>query len=483
MVESTVSDAPPGTRPHRFGFALALSVIAACQLMMVLDNTVVTIALPRIQDGLGFSPTALSWVMNAYVVAFGGLMLLGGRTGDLLGRRPVFVVSVVAFTVASLLCGIAADGAWLLAARTLQGVAAAFASPAALALIAGSFEGERRARALGVYAGVSSVGWAAGMILGGLFTSWLSWRWVFFVNLPVGAAIALASPRVLPAPSRRPGRFDTAGALTSTLGCGALVYALVRVADRGWGDASALAASAVAAVLLAAFVFAESRASQPITPLRLFAGRTRTTALLARMCVNGAMMGMFFYLTQVLQRVMGYSALRTGLAFVPIAVAMLVSTRVAPRLAARTGHRSPAVVAALALAGGMWWLGRLGPDSGYGAGIVVPLVLAGLGMGVAFVLLTAIALDGVGAEDAGAASGLVTVSQQLGGALGMSVLVTAYGTAARGTHGTEARVFLHGARSAFDTAAILCLLAAVAVLAGLRRTGDGRTTGGRRHER
>ncbi|MDL4771540.1 MULTISPECIES: MFS transporter [Thermomonosporaceae] len=470
MTDSISAEPRTVASPRRYDSGVTLTVIVACQLMMVLDNTVVTIALPQIQSGLHFSATSLSWVMNTYVLAFGGLMLLGGRAGDILGRRTVFLGGVAVFTVASLVCGIAGEPWLLLVARTVQGVAAAFASPAALALVAGTFEGERRTRALAVYAAVSSIGWAVGMIVGGLFTSWLSWRWVFFINIPLGIAVLLAAPRYIKETARHTGRFDGAGALTSTLGIAALAYALIQVAADGWSDPRGMVALAAAVLLLAAFALTEARAAQPITPLRLFADRGRSTAYLARMCINGSMMGMFFFLTQFLQKILGYSALRAGLAFVPIAVAMLVATRVAPKLVERFGRRWPTVGAALALAAGMLWLSRVSSETGYLTGIVAPLVLGGLGMGIAFVVLTMLALEGVAPADTGAASGLVTVTQQLGGAIGMSVLVTAFGLAGRGEHGGPDAVFTHGVRSAFLVATLLALLGAVAVVAGIRGT-------------
>ncbi len=263
---------------------VALVIIVACQLMVVLDATIVNIALPRIQASLGVSSADLSWVVNAYTLAFGGLLPLGGRTGDILGRRRVFVAGVSLFTVASLLGGFATSGTWLLAARAGQGVGAAFAAPGALALLMTTFRhGAQRARALGVYAATSASGMMIGLILGGVLTAWASWRWVFFINVPIGAAIVVLAPAFLDESQRRPGRFDLSGALVSTVGLVSLVYGFIRAASNGWRDHVTVGAFAVAAVLLALFIVIETRAVQPITPLHLFADRTRASTYLARM--------------------------------------------------------------------------------------------------------------------------------------------------------------------------------------------------------
>jgi EmrB/QacA subfamily drug resistance transporter len=295
---------------------LVLTVILSVQLMVVLDATIVNIALPDIRTALHFSPTSLSWVINAYRLSFGGLLLLGARAGDILGRRRTFLSGIALFTLASLAGGFAASSGQLLAARAVQGIGAALASPSALALLMTMFpQGRERTRAIGLYTAVSIGGSAVGLIAGGMLTQWASWRWVLFVNVPIGVAVIALSRLVLPETARRSGRFDLTGALTSTIGMAALVYGFVHAATDGWADTTTIAAFAVGVVLLVAFVLTELRASSPITPLRLFADRNRSTSYLARLLLVAGMLGMFFFLTQFLQNVLGYSPLKTGVAF------------------------------------------------------------------------------------------------------------------------------------------------------------------------
>jgi EmrB/QacA subfamily drug resistance transporter len=451
----------------RCGSDAALAVIGACQFMMVLDNTVVTIALPQIQRGLHFDDQSLAWVMNSYVLAFGGLMLLGGRVGDILGRRFVFIASTIAFTIASFLCGVSTNAVFLLVARTVQGVSAAFASPAALALVAATFEGERRARAFAIYAAISSIGWAAGMIIGGLMTSWLSWRWAFFMNIPLGITIATAAPHHIPETPTKPRQLDVAGAFTSTLGVAALAYSFIHIAASGSLGTHGITAMAAALLLLTVFVLIERRVAQPVTPIHLFANRRRSSAYLARMCINGSMMGMFFYLTQFLQRVLEYDALQTGLAFVPVAISMLLATRIAAAVVTQVGHKWPAVAAAATVGFAMLWLSHASTTV-HLSGILGALVLSGLGMGLAFVVLTILAMEDVPADDTGAASGLVTATQQLGGALGLSLMVTAFGLTLRSERAESAGVFGQGMCAALIVASMLAFLAAGILIIGAR---------------
>jgi MFS family permease len=285
-----------------------LAIILGSYLMIVLDVSIVITALPRIHHALGFSATGLSWVQNAYTLAFGGLLLLGARAGDILGRRRMFVVGIALFTGASLAGGLAQSGAWLLAARALQGAGAALAAPSTLALLTTTFpEGPARTRAVAYYGAVAGGGGSVGLVLGGVLTDWLSWRFGLFINVPIGIALILAAPRYLPETERRPGRFDVTGAATSTLGMSALVYGIVRSASAGWTDGFSVASLVAGVVLIALFVVNERRADQPITPLRLFANRERSGAYIARVLFVGAMFGMFFFITQFLQGVSGYS--------------------------------------------------------------------------------------------------------------------------------------------------------------------------------
>ncbi|HEY2072410.1 MAG TPA: MFS transporter, partial [Gaiellaceae bacterium] len=290
-----------------------LAVILGSYLMIVLDVSIVINALPRIHHALGFSATGLSWVQNAYTLSFGGLLLLGARAGDILGRRRMFIAGITLFSLASLAGGLAQSADWLIAARTVQGMGAAVAAPSTLTLLMTSFpEGRERNRAVAYYAAVASGGGSVGLVLGGILTSWLSWRWGLFVNVPIGALLVFAAPRVLPETERRTGHFDLAGALTSTGGMTSIVYGIVRAATAGWGDAITVAALAGGALLLGLFVVVERRAAQPITPLRLFSSRERVGAYVARIFFVGAIFGVFFFLTQFLQGVFGFSPIEAG---------------------------------------------------------------------------------------------------------------------------------------------------------------------------
>jgi MFS family permease len=442
---------PRRTRLDREGGhnpAVVLAVILGCYLMIILDISVVITALPSIHDDLGLSTTGLSWVQNAYTLTFGGLLLLGARAGDILGRRQVFVAGIALFTFASMLGGLAQSPAWLLGARALQGVGAAIAAPSTLALLTVSFaEGPERTRAVAWYSAVAGAGGSIGLLLGGMLTSWVSWRAGLFINVPLGAVLIWLAPRYLPETERRHGRFDVAGALSSTAGMFALVYGLVRAAEDGWEDVGTLASFTAATLLLAYFVANERRAAQPITPLRLFASRERVGAYLARIFVVGAMYSTFFFLTQYLQGVQGYGALEAGCAFLPLTLSVFAMVRVVPRLAPRIGEvRVLAGGLAIALLG-MLWLGQISP----GSDSLTPLTTAGM--------------SGVADADAGAASGLINVAQQLGGTLGVGALVTVFAAASSGA-GSHALV--EGVPTVLAGAAILLALALTTVLGVMR---------------
>jgi EmrB/QacA subfamily drug resistance transporter len=412
--------------------ALALTIIAASQLMVILDATIVNIALPHIQQALHFSTTSLSWVLNAYTLTFGGLLLLGGRAGDILGRRRVFITGILVFTVASLLGGLATSAGWLLAARALQGVGGAIAAPTALALITTNFaEGEERNRAFGVFGAVAVAGGAIGLLAGGMLTSWLSWRWVLFVNVPIGVLLASVAPLYISESERQSGRFDLAGALTSTAGMAALVYGFIRAAQAGWSDTVTIASFVAAAVLLAVFLSIETRTRQPITPLHMFRDRNRAGAYGIMLALAAAMFGMFFFLTLFVQGVLGYSPLRAGFAFLPITAAIVTTSQFAARSLPRLGPRRLMTTGAVLAVVGLAWQTQVSVTSGYVDGILGPMVLFGLGMGLLFVPLTIVAVSGVAPHESGAASSLLNVMQQVGGSLGLSILVTAFGTASR----------------------------------------------------
>ncbi len=446
--------------------ALVLTIILGCYLMVVLDASIVITALPSIQNDLGISPSTLSWVQNAYTLTFGGLLLLGARAGDLLGRRQVFVAGTLLFTLASALGGLATSPAWLLAARALQGVGAAIAAPSTLALLSVSFpRPHERTRALAYYSGVAGAGVSVGLVLGGMLTSWVSWRWGLFINVPIGIALAWLAPRHLPETERQSGRFDLAGAATSTLGMGGLVFGLVRAADYGWGNAIALGSFAIAAVLLVAFVLNERRVEQPITPLRLFASRERVGAYVARMLTVGAMFGMFFFLTQFMQGAEGYSALAAGCAFLPVSLTIFAMVRAVPRLVGRFGElRVLAGGLGLAVVG-LAWLSRITVDANYATQVAPPMVLLGLGMGTAFAPLTSLGIGGVAERDAGAASGVVNAAHQLGGTLGIGILITVFASA---SSGSPAHALAEGVPTAITVSAILAALALAVVLTVMR---------------
>jgi EmrB/QacA subfamily drug resistance transporter len=458
---------------------VALAIMLGAQLMIILDATVVNIALPNIQSGLHFSSTSLSWVMNAYLLTFGGLLLLGGRAGDILGRRRTFLAGIALFTVASLVGGLSTSAGMLLAARAVQGVGGALASPAVLALVVSGFpEGRERTRALAIYAGVVTGGASLGLVLGGMITEWLSWRWVLFINVPIGLLVIALTPLFVAETRRQPGRFDLAGAITSTVGVAALVYGFIRAASDGWGNPTALAAFGAAAVLLAGFLLNETRATQPITPLRLFADVSRSGSFGARMLLVAGMMGMFFYLTQFLQEVLGFSALRAGVAFLPMTITLFAVSRLTPRLLPRFGSKPLMIAGMIPVIAGMTWLSRVSPATSYVSGVFPPMLLFGVGMGVVFVPLTTVSLAGVRPEDSGAASSMVNVMQQVGGALGLAVLVAVSGTATRnaaahpvaGLSATafQHRVLAHGMSDAFALAAIFDVVALLIIAVVLR---------------
>jgi MFS family permease len=373
--------------------------------MVVLDATIVNIALPQVQQALGFSTTDLSWVLNAYTLTFGGLLLLGGRAGDILGRRRVFIAGILIFTVASFLGGLATSAGWLLAARALQGVGGAIAAPTALALITTNFaEGQERNRAFGVFGAVAGAGGAIGLLAGGMLTSWLSWRWVLFVNVPIGVLLAVLAPLYITESERQPGRFDLAGALTSTAGMTALVYGFISAAQDGWTDP----------ITLGSFTAA-------------------------------AMFGMFFFLTLFVQDVLGYSPLRAGLSFLPVTATIIVSSQIAARSLPRVGPKRLMTAGALLALTGLAWLSQVSVTSGYLDGLLGPILVFALGMGLLFVPLTVVAVSGVPPHEAGAASSLLNVMQQVGGSLGLSILVTVFGTASRNEATTRIGDFLRTA--------------------------------------
>ncbi|MGF0169685.1 MFS transporter [Streptomyces sp. Marseille-Q5077] len=427
-----IKDQKPGAASREGHPGIALTVIAACQLMVVLDATIVNIALPHIQNALKFSTTDLTWVVSAYTLTFGGLLLLGGRAGDILGRRRVFMTGILLFTLASLLGGFAQEPWQLLAARVLQGVGGAIASPTSLALITTTFpEGPERNRAFGVFAAVSAGGGAIGLLAGGMLTEWLDWRWVLFVNVPIGVLIAVLTPLYISESERHSGRFDIAGALTSTAGMASLVYGFIRAADEGWRDSLTIGSFGAAVVLLVAFAFIESRAKEPITPLRMFADRNRSGTYVIMLSLAAAMFGMFFYIVLFVQNVLQYSPIEAGLAFLPVTVVIAVGAGLSQRFLPVLGPKPFMLVGSALTATGLAWQTLISADSSYVGGVLGPMLLFGFGMGLNFVTLTVTAVSGVAQHEAGAASGLLNATQQVGGSLGLSILTTVFGSASK----------------------------------------------------
>jgi EmrB/QacA subfamily drug resistance transporter len=431
---------PAGPQPSRLGPALA--VIATAQLMVVLDATIVNVTLPHIQRSLGFSGSGLEWVVNAYTLAFGGLLLLGGRAGDLLGRRRVFIFGVLLFSLASLAGGLATSQAWLLGARAIQGVGAAITAPTALSLVATTFpEGAPRNRAMGVYAAMSVAGATTGLIAGGVLTTYLSWRWVFFVNAPIGVALALAAPRVLPESRRRRGRFDLPGAITATSGLVALVYGLTSAAAgpdgaSQWTGPKVVVSLALAAVLLTTFVIIERRSTHALLPLRLLRDRNRSGAYLMMLCVGTALFGMFFFLTIFMQTVWGFSALKTGLAYLPFAGGVLLASGAAAQLVPRVGARPLLLAGSAITAGGLFWLSRISEHSHYAGALLGPMFVTAVGFGLQFVPLSLVALSHVREQDTGVAASLLNTGQQVGGSIGLALLGTVAWTVVANTVAT-----------------------------------------------
>lgn len=448
---ATVSSArsePPAVEPsiHTFGLdnapprprltaraVAALAVIVGAQLMVVLDGTIVTVALPSIRDALGFTPTGLSWVMNAYALAFGGLLLLGGRAGDVIGRRRALVVGVLVFVVASLVGGIASSATVMILARVAQGVGAALAAPSTLSLIVTTFaEGYARNRAIAIASAASASGAVIGLVAGGALTSGVSWRWVMLVNAPIGLALAVAAPFVLAETPRRISRFDVPGALTSTVGMTALVYGFVRAGSHGWSDPQTVASLVLGAVLLVVFVAIERRTAEPLLPLRLVSSARKATPFAAMLLVPAAMMSFFYFTTLFVQDVLGFTALQTGLAFVPLAGLILVSSWVTPPLMARFGARPLVLTGLSALLVGLVMISNVSAESTYLGSLLVPVMILGIGGGLTFTPLMTLVMGTMRPEDAGAASGLLQAAQQVGTAMGLGVLTTVYASALRG---------------------------------------------------
>lgn len=462
MNAASVTDVESASPSHR---GMLLAIVLASYSMIVIDNSIVITGLPSIRDGLGFSPAGLSWVQNAYALAFGGLMLLGARAGDLLGRRLVLIVGLAIFTLASLAIGLAASPAWLIGARAVQGIGAAILAPSTLALLSTNFaEGPERNRVLGWYGAVGGITASVGLVIGGIVADLVSWRAGFFINVPIGMLLIWGAHRTIAETPRRSGRTDLAGAVLSTGGVVALVYGLVHAAEESWLHRGTAVPLLAGVVLLALFVQVERRAEQPILPLRLFASRERLAGNAARVLFVGSAMGFFFYSTQYLQGVLGMRPLWAGVAFFPSMLVNFFGALAAPRPSRRFGNNAVLAGALATSLAGMAWLGQIDADTPFLTGVALPMVLVGAGMGASLALLTIAGVAGVPREDAGSAAGLVGVAHQLGGAFGLAVLVVVFAAAGSPPNATAKAELAHRLGMALSGGAVMMAVALMLVV-------------------
>ncbi|AGL15947.1 MFS transporter [Actinoplanes sp. N902-109] len=472
MTSSTTAAAGPTAAPEHEvgGQGLALAVIASWMLLVGIDATIMNVALPDMQAPLHFKTADLAWVLNGYTLAFGGLLLLGGRLGDIMGRRNAFVAGVVIFTVASAVGGAATTGWMLIAARIVQGAGAALAGPSTMALLMTTFPGASRARALAVYSAVGGAGASVGLIAGGVLTDFASWRWVLFANVPIGLVMAILTPRLVKTPPRNPAvRLDIVGAVLGTLGVGGLTYAFIRAASAGWGERWVVASFVATGVLLVLFLIVELRVKDPVTPIHLFGDRRRNGAFLATLFLTAAMFSPFFLLTQFQEGVFGFSPLRLGLAFLPMTAGQFGAIRLVPKLLPKYGPLPLLGGGITLIVIGMAWLTQLSVDSGYWSGVFAPLLLIGIGGGICFPTLNMSILQKVEMKDSAAASGLLQTLQWVGGTIGLAVFVTIFGNALRAdSTGNATHALAHGVATAFLAAAVCAAGALVAALISFR---------------
>jgi EmrB/QacA subfamily drug resistance transporter len=470
---------PPGSgETNRW---LVLVIVCLAQFMVILDATVVNVALPSIQADLGFSAADLQWVINGYTLVFGGFLLLGGRAGDLFGRRRLFLAGVAIFSFASLLNGLATSSSWLVAARALQGLGGALVSPAALSIITTTFaEGEDRTKALGVWSAIAAGGGAFGLLLGGILTDLLSWEWIFFVNVPIGIATAALAIRFVPESrsAQRYGGADLPGAVTVTSGLVVLVYAIVKAPDYGWGSAKTLGLAAVAVALLAVFVVIERRTTAPLIRLGIFKVRSIAGANGVLFLVVSGLFAFFFFSSLYVQKVLGYSPLEAGLAFLPITFGIGAGAAIAQQFVKRLGVRATASVGMVIAAVGLWWMSNASVDGSYLSDVLPAIIPMSIGMGLTFVPVTLIATTNVADEDAGLASGLFNTAQQVGGALGLAVLSTfaadkttstLAGLGHRPNAAETSAALVDGFNVAFIAAAILVAVSSALLLIAVRK--------------
>jgi EmrB/QacA subfamily drug resistance transporter len=480
-MEAIAPAAPARGLAARVNPNTVLALVALAQFMVVLDSTVVNVALPTIKVDLGFSEQSLSWVLNAYTLTFGGFLLLGGRLADQLGRRRLFFAGIALFSASSLVCGVSQSSGMLLAARGAQGLGGAMVSPAALSIVLTTFaEGPARNRALAVWGSIAGVGGAAGLLLGGVLVSALTWRWVFFINVPIGAAVLALTPRIVPesraeAPSRG---YDVAGAIAITLGTTALVFTLIKAQSWGWGSARNLIGFAIAAALIAAFIWIERRQDAPLVPLRIFKNRSLAAADVTFLLTAASLFGMFFFCTLYLQQVLGFSALKTGVAYMPFSITLIGASGAASRLIDRFTPKPVLATGLLATAVGFVLLTRVSGHSDYASHVLPAIIVIGAGLGLSFVSITIAATSGVAPAESGLASGLLNTTLQVGGSLGLAILSSVSASrvsSALGSGSPLTAALTHGFKGAFVVAAVLCsisLVVALVFLPGRRRRAE-----------
>jgi EmrB/QacA subfamily drug resistance transporter len=453
---------------------IALALLCVAQFVVVLDASIVNVALPTIGEALDFSESNLPWVVNAYVLTFGGFLLLGGRLADLLGRRRVFMFGLVLFALASLAGGLAGSSGQLIAARAVQGLGAAILSPAALSIVATTFrDGAERNKALGVWGAVAGSGGAAGVLLGGILTEGLGWEWVLWVNVPIGIAAAAIAPTLIAESREETGsrHFDVAGAVTITLGLSALVFGLLDAEEAGWGSAQTILTFVASALLLAAFVAVERRSRAPLVPFSIFRVRTITGANVVGVLIGASLFSMFFFISLYMQQVLGYSPIHAGLSYLPLAVSIMVSAGLASALVTKVGFKPILATGMALIAIGLVWFSQISVHGSFLADILGPSLFAAVGLGFSFVPVTIAAVSGIEDREQGLASGLINTSQQVGGALGLAILAAVANSIIGTSH--DPATLVEGFQSAFLAGAAFAVLGLLATLF-LVRTSDSR---------
>ncbi|MET9353998.1 MFS transporter [Streptomyces sp. NPDC006617] len=454
---------------------IALLVIVLCQFMVGLDATVVNIALPDIRADLDFSLTGLAWVSSSYTLAFGGLLLLGGRIGDILGRRRVFIAGLVLFAIASLLGGLADSSNMLLVWRVVQGIGAAMAAPNSLALIGNNFEpGPEMNKAYGAVAGSYAASLAVGLLVGGLLTGQVSWRWVMFINVPFAVLVLVLAPLFVKEADKHPGKFDVTGTVLSGAFMVALVYGLLHAASDGWGNAETLVPIAASVVLLIAFLLVESKAAQPVMPLQLFTSRNRSGGYFALIGLVATMAAMNFFVSQFLQDGLDFSPLNTGLVFLPMAVCILGAGAQAAKLLGKVGAKPVILGGSALICAGMVWLSRLSGDTTYLSGVLGPILLFGVGSGLAMTAVSATVLSDVSGKHAGSAASVLEVMQWIGFTLGISILSTVFGSVARDSAaenpGDAKHALVDGLSAAFTASIAFVVISVVIAMVAIKKT-------------